>query len=125
MAEAPSVSETEYLAIAEAETDNWMTPIIQYLEDGTCKPKQEKTMKQHCTQYTMINDDLYRRGYSAPLLKCITNKQVKYVLTEIHEGVCGNHSGARTMTSKVLKEGYYWLTVQGDCAEYVKKCSKC
>jgi len=55
----------------------------------------------------MINDGLYRRGYSAPLLKCITRKQVEYVLTEIHEGVCGNHSGAQTMASKVLRAGYY------------------
>jgi len=82
-------------------------------------------MKQQCAQYIMINDDLYRRGYSAPVLKCITGKQAEYVLTEIHEGVHGNHSGARTMASKVLRAGYYWPTVQGDCAEYVKKCSKC
>jgi len=27
--------------------------------------------------------------------------------------------------SKVLRAGYYWPTVQGDCAEYVKKCAKC
>jgi len=40
-----SVSETECLATTEAETDNWMTPIIQYLEDDTCKPEKEKTMK--------------------------------------------------------------------------------
>jgi len=38
----------------------------------------------------MINY-LYRIGYSTPLLKCITNKQAKYILTEIHEGVYGNH----------------------------------
>jgi len=29
------------------------------------------------------------------------------------------------MASKVLRAGYYWPTVQGDCAKYVKKCSKC
>jgi len=40
------MSETECLAIAEVETDNWMTLIIQYLEDDTCKVEQEKTMKQ-------------------------------------------------------------------------------
>ena len=61
--------ETECLTIAEAEIDNWMTPIIQYLEDGTCRPEQEKTMKQQCVRYNMINNDLYQRGYLAPLLK--------------------------------------------------------
>ena len=70
----PSVSEIECLAIAEAETDNWMTPIILYLKDDTCNPEEEKAMKQQCARYTMINEDLYRRGYSAPLLRCITNE---------------------------------------------------
>ena len=51
----------------------------------------------------MLNEDLYRRGYSARLLNCITKEQAEYVLTEIHEGVCGNHSGARTMAAKVLR----------------------
>ena len=120
-------AEAECLAIeeVEAEADNWMTPVIQYLTDGTCKADQEKAMKQQCTWYTMINEDLYRRGYSTPLLKCITNKWAEYILAEIHEGICGNHAGARTMAAKVLRAGYYWPTIQGDCAEYVKKCAKC
>jgi len=101
-----------------------MTLVIQYLKDDTCKPEQEKAMKEQCTWYTMINEDLYRRGYSTPLLKCITSKWVEYILVEIHEGVCGNHSGVRTMVANVLRANYYWPTVQGDCAEYVKKCTK-
>ena len=36
----------------------------------------------------MMNKDLYRRGYSTLLLKCITSKRVEYILTEIHEGIC-------------------------------------
>jgi len=125
----PSVTEAEAecLAIeeAEAEADNWMTPVIQYLTAGTCKADQEKAMKQQCARYTMINEDLYQRGYSTPLLKCITNKRVEYILAEIHEMICENHARARTMAAKVLRAGYYWPTIQGDCAEYVTKCAKC
>jgi len=29
------------------------------------------------------------------------------------------------MAAKVLKVGYYWPTVQNDCADYVKKRTKC
>jgi len=29
------------------------------------------------------------------------------------------------MAAKVIRTGYYWPTVHGDCAEYVKKCLKC
>lgn len=42
-----------------------------------------------------------------PLLKCITSKRAEYILVEIHEGVCGNHSRTRTMTTKVLRADYY------------------
>ena len=73
----------------------------------------------------MIDQDLYRMGYSTPLLKCLTKEQTEYVLQEIHDGACDNHFGARTMATKVIRAGYYWSTVQGDCAEYVKKCLKC
>ena len=61
-------AEAECLAIEEeeAEADNWMTPVIQYLTNNTCKADQEKAMKQQCARYTMINEDLYRRGYSTP-----------------------------------------------------------
>jgi len=54
------VTEAECLATDrdEVEADNWMTPVIQYLRDDTCKPDQEKEMKQQCAQYTMINEDL-------------------------------------------------------------------
>ena len=68
---------------------------------------------------------LYRRGFSRPLLKCIIKELTKYAIWEIHEGVCGSHSEGRMMTAKVLKVGYYWPTVQSDCAKYVKKCTKC
>jgi len=73
----------------------------------------------------MNNEDLYRRGYSTPLLKYITKDQAEYDLKKIHEGVCDNHSGARTMAAKVLKADFYWPTLWGDYAEYVKKCTKC
>jgi len=96
--------------------DTWMSPIIQYLEHGTCKLGNEKAIRLQCARYTMIGQDLYRMGYSTPLLKCLTKEQAQYVLQEVHDGACGNHSGARTMAAKVIRAGYNWLTVQGDCA---------
>jgi len=107
------------------QVDTWMSSIIQYLEHGTCKPGNEKAIRLQCARYTMIGQDLYRRGYSIPLLKCLTKEQTQYVLQEIHDGACDNHSGAKTMATKVIRARYYWSTVQGDCAEYVKKCLKC
>jgi len=119
----PSVGEAECLAVIEVDT--WMNPIIQYLELGTCKPEVEKTMRQQSARYTMIGQDLYKRGYFRPLLKCIIKEQTKYALQEIHEDACVNHSDERTMVTKVFRVGYYWPIIHSDSIDYVKKCTKC
>jgi len=73
----------------------------------------------------MIGDDLYKRGYGQPLLKCVTAEQAQYIIKELHEGICGYHSGTRTMTTRILRAGYLWPTMEADCHTFVKKCIPC
>jgi len=73
----------------------------------------------------MIGDGLYKRGYDQPLLKCVTVEQAQYIIKELHEGICDYHSGARTMSTRVLRAGYLWPTIEVDCQDYVKKCKPC
>jgi len=73
----------------------------------------------------MIGDELYKRGYDQPLLKCVTTKQAQYVIKELHEGICGYHSGARTMTNKILRVGYFRPTMEADYYTFVNKCIPC
>ena len=72
--------------------------------------------------FVLIDPDLYNRGYSLPLLKCLSLEQTKYVKREIHHGVCRLHSGHQTMTAQVLRACYYWPTSKTDCADFVKRC---
>ena len=60
-----------------------------------------------------------------PYLKCVDKEEVKYILEEIHEGVCGDHASPRSLISKVIRASYFWLTMQVDARELVKKCNKC
>nr|KYP74139.1 Uncharacterized protein K02A2.6 [Cajanus cajan] len=48
--------------------------------------------------------------------------EADYVMREVHKGICGMHSGARTTVSKLLRVGYYWPTMNIDCLTFVKKC---
>ena len=73
----------------------------------------------------MIGDDLYKRKYGQPLLKCVAVEQAQYIIKELHEGICGYHSGARTMATRILRAGYFWPTIEADCQDYVKKCKPC
>jgi len=73
----------------------------------------------------MIGDELYKRGYRQPLLKCVTREQVEYIIKEIHEEICGYHSGVQTMTTRILRVGYFWPTMEANCQAFVKKCIPC
>ncbi|RVX05543.1 Transposon Tf2-2 polyprotein [Vitis vinifera] len=49
----------------------------------------------------------------------------QYVLAELHEGICGNHAGGRSLAHRAHSQGYYWPTMKKDAAAYVQKCDKC
>jgi len=68
----------------------------------------------------MIGDDLYKQGYGQPLPKCVTVEQAQYIIKKLHEGICGYHSGACTMTTRILRAGYFWPTIEADCHDFVK-----
>jgi hypothetical protein len=51
--------------------------------------------------------------------------EAEYVLKEIHEGICGNHLGARSLLKKVVRAKYYWSSIQMDANSFVQKCDKC
>ena len=45
-------------------------------------------------------------------------------MREVHEGICKNHPGARSLVHKLIQVGYYWPTMQKDVITYVKVCDK-
>ena len=104
-----------------------MTPIISFLQDGPFPQDAEeaKKIKKRAAKFTILNDTLYMRGFSMPYLKCVDEDETKYILEEIHEGVCGDHAGPRSLVNKVIRIGYFWPTMQEDAVELVKKCDKC
>ncbi|GAU39246.1 hypothetical protein TSUD_396930 [Trifolium subterraneum] len=44
---------------------------------------------------------------------------------KIHEGSFGTHPNGHTMAKKMLRAGYYWLTMESDCYKHARKCHKC
>ena len=90
-----------------------MTPIISYLKDGSFPEGKDEArrLRVRSARYVLLNDVLYKRGFSQPYLRCLSPDEENYVLREIHEGACGNHSGARSLIHKVVRAGYYWPTI--------------
>ena len=72
-----------------------------------------------------MDEVLYKRGFSQPYLRCLAPDEANYILREVHERACDNHSGARSLVHKVIRAGYYWLNMQADAKAYVKVCDQC
>jgi len=62
------------------QSHNWTIPYIQYLKTGNPAQDADKTWLAKAARYTMIGDDLYKRGYGQPLLKCVTAEQAQYII---------------------------------------------
>ena len=121
----PSVDLPEVQQIGNEE--NWMTPIVSYLKDGRLSEGKDgaRKLRIRAARYVLMDEVLYKRGFSQPYLRCLAPDEANYVLREVHEGACGNHSGARSLIHKVVCAGYYWPTVQADAKAYVKVYDKC
>ncbi|XP_074374562.1 uncharacterized protein LOC141714969 [Apium graveolens] len=78
----PSIERAEVLS-----PDNWMTPYIAYLRDGTLPEDQNKAryLKHKAARFFLEEGQLYRRTFSAPTLKCVDPEEANYCLREVHQ----------------------------------------
>jgi hypothetical protein len=42
-----------------------------------------------------------------------------------HQGVCEPHMNGQMLTKKIVRLGFYWVTMEADCVEHAKKCHQC
>ena len=84
--------------------ENWTTPLIAYLRSGILLDGKDvvRKLKVQASRFVLIRDVLYKRGFSRPYLRCLSHDEVDYVMREVHEGICGNHSGARLLVHKLI-----------------------
>jgi hypothetical protein len=81
------IPKLDLMEVEERSTDpEWATDVVQYLQNGSLPEDKLLSLKvkMHSARYVLIGGVLYRRGYTEPLLKCLTNSKAEYVLKEIH-----------------------------------------
>ncbi|KAL2253089.1 UNVERIFIED_CONTAM: hypothetical protein Sindi_0103600 [Sesamum indicum] len=108
---------------AVSEGESWKDEIVKYLENGTLPkdPVRAKRVRFRAARFTLLSGQLYKRTVDGPLLKCLDEERAKFVMREIHEGSYENHSGARSLAQKVMRQGYFWPTMVKDTKELVRK----
>ncbi|XP_022853720.1 uncharacterized protein LOC111375159 [Olea europaea var. sylvestris] len=105
----------------------WQDEIIAYLkiEKYPENSAEARKLRTRSARYTLIDNILYKRGYSMPLLRCLNEEEAQHALQDFHEGICGNHSGGLSLAHKIIRQGYFGFAIRQDSYEFVKRCDKC
>ncbi|XP_057793083.1 uncharacterized protein LOC131009689 [Salvia miltiorrhiza] len=85
--------------------DDWRAPIIHFLKTGE-RLNKESNQRARYENYYLLNDQLYKRSFTQPLLKCLSLEEANFALNEVHAG-------------------FYWPNINKDAREFVRKCETC
>ena len=105
-----------------------MDSIVLFLEEDIfLKEKSEADKVQRKAHRFWLSEDqkLYKRSFSGPYLLCLHPEASELLLEELHEGICGSHTGGRSLSHRALTQGYWWPNIQKEVQKYVKKCDQC
>ena len=84
---------------------SWMDSISLFLEKDILPEEKSEAEKVHrkAPRFWLSEDrKLYKRSFSGPYLLCVHPKASKSLLEELQEGVCGSHTGGRSLSHGLL-----------------------
>ncbi|KAL0455083.1 UNVERIFIED_CONTAM: hypothetical protein Slati_0847500 [Sesamum latifolium] len=125
-ASASTTNPTGYPAHLIKKND-WRTPIIRWIDEGHLPGDRWEATKTKNSpiRFLMQGGMLYKKSFTHPLLRCLSQEEGLHVLKEIHDGCCGSHIGTWALVNKALRAGYFWPTMKQDARYLVNKCEKC
>ena len=95
---------------------------ISFFRSGTypkaATAKDRRALRQLTTRFVICGETLYRRSSDGMLLLCLYQASVDRAMKKVLAEVCGPHMGGHMI-------GYFWLTMETDCCQFVQKCPEC
>lgn len=113
----------EILAINSLADEDWIKPIVEYLENPTISV--ERKVKYRSLSYTLLRNELFKKAPEGVLLKCLSESEAYIALSNVHCGACGAHQVGHKMKWVLFQQGMYCPTMLKDCIEFSKGCHKC
>ncbi|XP_070039390.1 uncharacterized protein [Nicotiana tomentosiformis] len=86
---------------------------------------QKRTLKRLQNHFFLNGEVLYMRTPDLGLLRCVDAIEATKLLEEIHAGTCKPHMNGFTLAKKILRAGYFWMTMESDSIRYVQKYHRC
>ncbi|XP_030972282.1 uncharacterized protein LOC115992271 [Quercus lobata] len=107
---------------------SWMDLILLFLIRNILpgdKSEAEKVRRKAPRFWLSEDKKLYKRSFSEPYLLCVHPEISESLLEELHKGICGSHTGGRSLSHRAITQGYWWPDMQRNAQEYVRKCDQC
>ncbi|XP_070002406.1 uncharacterized protein [Nicotiana sylvestris] len=86
---------------------------------------QKRDLMRLANHFFLNGEVLYMRTPNLGLLRCVDTAKATILLEEIHAGICRHHMNGFTLAKKILRVGYFWMTIESDSIRYVKKRHQC
>ncbi|XP_027067611.1 uncharacterized protein [Coffea arabica] len=104
----------------------WYNDIKEFIKTGSYPPKasaNDKGFLCRMVSKVFLNGEiLYKRTSDLSLLRCIDEDEAQYMMKEVHSGVCEPHMNEHLLAKKIMRTGYFWLTMEHDCIDFVRRC---
>jgi hypothetical protein len=104
---------------SSSDQEDWRAPIKAKLVSPTVTADLKEIK-----DYTLISGDLYRRLPGGVLARCISLKEAKERLPEVHEKTCGD-GGAISLYRRLQRLGYFWPNMSAEAAGIQSQCPTC
>ncbi|XP_027067852.2 uncharacterized protein [Coffea arabica] len=97
----------------------WYSDIKEFLKTGSYPPEADMTAKSFLrrlsSKFFLNGEVVYKRTSDLGLLRCVDEDEAEYLMKELHSGVCGSHMNGHLLAKKIMRTGYFWLTMEHDC----------
>ena len=84
---------------------NLMDPIVLFLKDDVLpenKFEVDKIRRKALRFWPSGDQKLYKRSFFGPYLLCVHPEAVELFLEDLHEEICGSHTGGRSLSHRAL-----------------------
>ncbi|XP_028062982.1 uncharacterized protein LOC114266295 [Camellia sinensis] len=98
--------------------EDWRAEVLEQL-----RSKIGKLTMAKLAQFIIIQGELYFRGGTGFLARCVGQQEASFRLQQIHEKFCGD--GDISLYRRIQRQGYYWPEMEKDSNQLQKECPKC
>ena len=96
------------------------------ISDDTLKTNNDKRiLRRMAANFLLDGEILYKKKKDQILLRCVDAFEAQCIIAEVHKGICGTHVNGHKMSRRIMRAGYYRLTLEKDYIQFARKCRKC